>query len=76
MMPYHIPSFRAGARMLCGKMRNGSVTRSEESITLMTFYCLPHYSSRSFAGVLDDVLLYPVCTLQECNKKEPKQVGS
>ena len=62
--------------MLCGKMRNGSVTRSEESITLMTFYRLPHYSSRSFAGVLDDVLLYPVYTLQECNKKEPKQVGS
>lgn len=62
--------------MLCGKMRNGSMTRSEESITLMTFYRLPHYSSRSFAGVLDDVLLYPVCTLQECNKKEPKQVGS
>ncbi|WP_303084281.1 hypothetical protein [Dialister invisus] len=40
MMPYHIPSFRAGARMLCGKMRNGSVTRSEESITLMTPYRL------------------------------------
>ena len=57
-------------------MGNGTVTRSEESITLMTFYRLPHYSSRSFAGVLDDVLLYPVCTLQECNKKEPKQVGS
>ena len=57
--------------MLCGKMRNGSVTRSEESITLMTFYRLPHYSSRSFAGVLDDVLLYPVCTLQECNHKPP-----
>ena len=45
------------------------MTQSEESITLMTFYRLPHYSSRSFAGVLDDVLLYPVCTLQECNKK-------
>lgn len=36
MMPYHIPSFRAGARMLCGKMRNGSVSRSEESIIRMT----------------------------------------
>ena len=52
------------------------MTQSEESITLMTFYRLPHYSSRSFAGVLDDVLLYPACTLQECKKKEPKQVGS
>ena len=53
-------------------MGNGIMTQSEESITLMTFYRLSHYSSRSFAGVLDDVLLYPVCTLQECNKKEPK----
>ncbi len=57
-------------------MGNGTVTRSEESIIRMMFYRFPHYSSRSFAGVLDDVLLYPVCTLQECNKKEPKQVGS
>ena len=57
-------------------MRNGSVARSEESIIRMMFYRFPYYSSRSFAGVLDDVLLYPVCTLQECNKKEPKQVGS
>lgn len=48
------------------------MTQSEESITLMTFYRLPHYSSRSFAGVLDDVLLYPVHIPRKCNKKEPK----
>ena len=32
------------------------VTRSEESITLMTSYRLPHYGSRSFTFVQDDVL--------------------
>ena len=36
MMPYRIPSFRAGARMLCGQTGNRIVPLSEESITLMT----------------------------------------
>ena len=38
MMPYRIPSFRAGARMLCGQTGNRIVPLSEESMTLMTPY--------------------------------------
>ncbi|MBS6714306.1 MAG: hypothetical protein KH231_02385 [Dialister sp.] len=32
------------------------MTRSEESITLMTSYRLPHYGSRSFTFASDDAL--------------------
>ncbi|WP_462348775.1 hypothetical protein [Dialister invisus] len=39
-----------------GKTGNGTVTRSEESITLMTSYRLPHHGYRSFTSVQDDVL--------------------
>ena len=39
-----------------GKTGNGTVTRSEESITLIASYRLPHYGSRSFTFVQDDVL--------------------
>ena len=39
-----------------GKTGNGTVTQSEESITLMTSYRLPHHGYRSFAFVQDDVL--------------------
>ena len=42
-----------GARMLFGK--DGK--RSEESITRMTSYRLPHYGYRSFAFASDDALL-------------------
>ena len=33
------------------KTGNGAMTRSEESITLMTSYRLPHYSHRFFAAL-------------------------
>ncbi|WP_443654642.1 hypothetical protein, partial [Dialister invisus] len=39
---------------LVEKTGNGTMTRSEESITLMTAYRLPHYSHRFFAQ--NDVL--------------------
>jgi len=42
--------------MPCEKNENGIVARSEESITLMTSYHLPHHGNRSFAGVIDDTL--------------------
>ncbi|MBS6715558.1 MAG: hypothetical protein KH231_08860 [Dialister sp.] len=42
-----------------GKTENGTVTRSEESITLMTSYRLPHHGRRSFTFVQDDALHSP-----------------
>ena len=39
-----------------GNLVNETVTRSEESITLMTSYRFPHHNSRSFTFVQDDVL--------------------
>ena len=45
-----------GQACLVGKTENGTMNRSEESITLMTSYRLPHYGSRSFTFVQDDVL--------------------
>ncbi len=39
-----------------GKTENGTVTQSEESITLVTAYRFPHHSSRSFTFVQDDAL--------------------
>ena len=42
------------------KTENGIVAQSEESITLMTSYRLPHHDSRSFTFVQDDILLFPV----------------
>ncbi|MFQ9039688.1 hypothetical protein [Dialister invisus] len=38
------------------KTKNGIVAWSEESITSMTSYRLPHHGNRSFAGVIDDTL--------------------
>ena len=38
------------------KTENGIVAQSEESITLVTSYRLPHHDSRSFTFVQDDVL--------------------
>ena len=37
------------------KTGNGTVTQSEESMTLMTSYRLPHYGNRSFTFASDDV---------------------
>ena len=63
--------------MLCGKMRNGSVARSEESIIRMMFYRFPYYGSRSFAFAPDDALVSRHSELwQGCNKKEPIGFGS
>ena len=39
-----------------GKTGNGTVTQSEESMTLMTAYGFPHHGSRSFTFVQDDAL--------------------
>ncbi len=39
-----------------GKMGNGTVTQSEESMILMTAYGFPHRGSRSFIFVQDDAL--------------------
>ena len=36
------------------------MTRSEESMTLMTAYRLPHYGYRSFTFVQDDISPSPV----------------
>ena len=38
------------------KTENGIVAQSEESITLITSYRLPHHDSRSFTFVQDDAL--------------------
>ena len=38
------------------KTENWTVTQSEESITRMTPYRLPHHGNRSFTFVQDDVL--------------------
>ena len=43
-----------------GNLVNETVTRSEESITLMTTYRFPHHNSRSFTFVQDDALLSAV----------------
>ena len=45
-----------GQACLVGKTGNGTMNRSEESITLMTSYRLPHHGYRSFTFVQDDVL--------------------
>ena len=37
------------------KTGNGTVAQSEESMTLMTSYRLPHYGNRSFTFASDDV---------------------
>ncbi|MFQ9040490.1 MAG: hypothetical protein ACLR5Z_06675 [Dialister invisus] len=39
-----------------GKMGNGTVTQSEESMTLVTAYGFPHHGNRSFTFALDDAL--------------------
>ena len=39
-----------------GKTRNGTVTRSEESMTLVTAYGFPHHGNRSFTFVQADAL--------------------
>ena len=38
-----------GKNALWEKRESGTVTQSEESMTLMTFYGFPHHGNRSFA---------------------------
>ena len=38
------------------KQGNGTMTQSEESVTLMTSYRLPRHGSRSFTFAQDDAL--------------------
>ena len=54
MTPYRLRSFWTGERMLCRKTGNKTMNRSEESMTRMTSYRLPHYGSRSFTFASDD----------------------
>ena len=41
------------------KTGNGMITRSEESMALMTSYCFPHHSGRWFPDVQDDTFRFP-----------------
>ena len=45
-----------GQECFVEKTENRTMTQSEESITLITSYRLPHHDSRSFTFVQDDVL--------------------
>ena len=45
------------------KQGSGNMTRSEESITSMTFYRFPHHGDRFFASALNDAL--PASSLQQ-----------
>ena len=45
-----------GQECLVRKTENGTVTQSEESITLVTAYRFPHHDNRSFAAAQDDAL--------------------
>ena len=47
-----------GQACLMGKTGNGTVTRSEESITLMASYRFPHHGNRFFAVAQNDALLW------------------
>ena len=53
-----------------GKTGNGTVKRSEESITLITSYRLPHHDSRSFTFVQDDVLPSYTGIIESARRKE------
>ena len=46
--------FERRQKCCVGNLVNGTVARSEESITLMTSYRFPHHNSRSFTSVQDD----------------------
>ena len=53
-LPYPVIQ-NGGKDALWGKTENGTVTQSEESITLVTAYRFPHHSNRFFAGAQNDV---------------------
>ena len=49
-----------GQECFVEKTENKTMTQSEESITLVTSYRLPHHDSRSFTFVQPDILPFPV----------------
>ncbi|WP_273012692.1 hypothetical protein [Dialister invisus] len=63
-----------------GKTANGTVTRSEESMTLMTpcrgLSVSPTMGTDPSLALRMTSYCTPVCTLQGCNKKEPIGFGS
>ena len=48
VFPYSV-ILNGGKNVLWEKQESGTVTQSEESMTLMTFYGFPHHGNRSFA---------------------------
>ena len=48
VLPY-VVILNGDKNVLWEKRESGTVTQSEESMTLITFYGFPHYGSRSFA---------------------------
>lgn len=53
---FRTPSLERRQECCVRKQVNGNMTRSEESIILMTPYRLPHHGNRSFTDATDDVL--------------------
>ena len=53
------------------KTKNGIVAWSEESITSMTSYRLPHHGNRSFAGVIDDTLSSYTGIMESAVRRSP-----
>ena len=53
------------------KTKNGIVAWSEESITSMTSYHLPHHGNRSFAGVIDDTLSSYTGIMESAVRRSP-----
>ena len=63
VLPY-VVILNGDKKVLWEKRESGTVKRSEESMTLMTFYGFPHHGSRSFACVPDDALPMPSLRIQ------------
>jgi len=59
VLPY-VVILNGDKNVLWEKRESGTVTQSEESMTLMTFYSFPHHGCRFFAGAHYDVLPYVV----------------
>ena len=59
MTPCRPVSFWTGQKCFVRKMESRTMTRSEESMTLMTSYRLPRHGYRSFTFVQDDVFRSP-----------------
>ena len=55
VLPY-VVILNGDKNVLWEKWESGTVTQSEESMTLMTFYSFPHHGYRFFAGTPDGAL--------------------